>query len=343
MVWLRRPLLSKSTFKTLFRRLSQAGFKRSFVHSAILPDWWDEECSADVDLLPEIELRVARFLGLPVSVVHDPAAQLNVPSYPEAQLRRVRNVDRDRLTPAIHSALQVAGAVVRSLRSRERTDQALPEDGLAWRRSLKESGGAVTLGDMLGDLWGRGIPVVPLETLPSPNFQGLACIVEGHAAIILGHKHDEPGRAAFVVAHEAAHVALGDCRPDQPIVDEDPSILDDADIEQAADRYARRLLVGGQDIPQLEGKDYKDLARRAAQIESETGADASLILFAWAARRGDYVTATRAVQALYRGVGARRILREHFDHEVDLNLATETDRALLRCVFGDPTWDEAAH
>lgn len=310
------------------------------MRSAILPEWWHQECAVDSDLLPEIELRVARFLGVSVSQVRDPGATLSAPRYVGARLRRVRDVDHDRLTPAIHSALQISGAVVRSLREHETSEAALPSDGLRWREELSVSGRSVTLDDILGDLWRRGIPVVPLETLPAPSFQGLACVVEGHPVILLGHKHDEPGRLAFVVTHEAAHIAAGDCRPDQPVVDEDEVIRDEADMERAADRYATRVLVGRDVPPRLEGEGYKSLANYAAELESETGADASLLLFAWAAESGDYSTATMAVKALYRGSGGRRKLREHFDRHVDLESATETDRALLRCVYGDPGADE---
>ncbi len=324
------------------RRLSKAGFDRPFVRSAILPDWWDEECAGDPELLPEIELRVARFLGHPVSAVRDSTAAIAAPEVAGAQLRRVRNVDRGRLAPAIHSALQIGGAVVRSLRGRDQTHAALPQDGLAWRRKLTDSSGGVTLDAILEDLWQRGIPVVPLDVLPTPSFQGLACIVEDHPVILLGHKHDEPGRVAFFVAHEAGHIAHGDCRPGHPVVDEEDLIVDETAMEQAAERYATRVLVGETSIPPLEGDHFKDLATRAAQLESETGADASIILFAWAAKTGDYAAATMAVKALYRGSGARRQLRAFFDRHVDLASATETDRALLRCVHGDLEQDEAA-
>lgn len=324
------------------RRLSQAGFDRRFVQLAILPNWWDEDCAADAALLPEIELRVARFLDQPISVVRDPREQLSAPGFAGAQLRRVRDVDRDRLAPAIHATLQVAGAVVRNLRDAPSSTASLPASGVEWRRALGETNGALSLDDLLGDLWRRGIPVVPLDVLPAPSFQGLAAIVEGRPVVLLGHKHDEPGRVAFFVAHEAGHIAAGDCAPDQPVIDEDDLIVDEAAMEKAADRYATHVLVGQDAIPELDDGGFKALATQAAQLETEIGADASTLLFAWAAKTGDYATATLAVKALYRSSGARRTLREHFDRHVDLESATETDRALLRCVHGDAESDEAA-
>jgi len=329
----------KHTSTTLMRRLSQAGFKKDFVSRAVLPEWWDEDCADDPALLPDIEIRVARFLGLPLSTVRSPAAVLRPRVAPGAQLRRVRDLDRDRLAPAIHTAMRVAGAVVRSMRGPTPNPAIPPRDGLAWRDELGGALAAAKLDNILNDLWRRGIPVVPVEVLPSPSFQGLACIIENRPVILIGHKHDEPGRIAFLVAHEAGHIAGGDCAADQPVADEEEVVLDDSDIERAADRYATRVLVGGDSVPQVDGADFKDLARRASQIERASGADASAIIFAWASRTRDYAMASMAVKALYRGSGARRQLRQQFDRHIDLDAATETDRALLRCVHGEPERD----
>ena len=334
--------LEKHSFTTLQQRLSRAGFKKDFVRSAVLPDWWDDSCAQQPDLLPEVEIRVSRFLGRPLSVVRDAGAALTPPSYSSAQLRRVRDIDRDRLAPAIHSALRIGEAVVRSLRSSVPRPVTPPPDGAVWRERVERARAAVTLDDILGDLWHRGIPVVPIDILPTPSFQGISCIVEDRPVILLGHKLDEPGRVAFLVAHETGHVANGDCALDQPVVDEDEEVADDSEIERVADLYATRVLVGSDVAPQVASANFRQLANSAVQIEGETGADASIIIFSWAWRTGDYVKASMAVKALYRAVGARQQLRQHFDRHVDLDAATESDRALLRCVYGEPERDAAA-
>src|SRR5262245_50724556 len=120
------------------RRLSQAGFKQPFVSRAIVPDWWDESCSEDPNLLQDVEIRVARFLGVSLQTVKDPTTALAPLSYPEAQLRRVRDVDRDRLGPAIHTAMRIAAAVVRSLRHKVPPTVA-PVDGLRWRETINRA------------------------------------------------------------------------------------------------------------------------------------------------------------------------------------------------------------
>jgi hypothetical protein len=319
------------TFKALLQRLSKAGFSKDFVYTAILPDWWDDSCAEDPSLVQDFEFRIARFLERPLSAISNSSTELSPPLYPRAQLRRVRNISRDRLAAAIHVAIQVASATVRNLREGG-SISGLPPDGLTWREEISRSGASIQLADVLRDLWKRGIPVIAVDALPPPSFQGMACIVEGRPAIVIGYKHDEPGRVAFLVAHEAAHIAAGDCAPDQPVIDEEDEISDDTDMESRADNYATCVLVGNTAVPDVNtsvSRDFKDLARQASGIERNSGADASAIIFAWARNTGDYATATMAVKALYRNVGARRQLRELFAQNVNLADASETDRALL--------------
>lgn len=322
------------------RRLSLAGFKADFLRPAVLPDWWDDECVDLPELLPDVEIRVSRFLEVPLAAVKDPSVPLAAQKYPNAQLRRVRDIDGDRLAPAIHAALRIGAAVVRSLSDDVLDVSVPPDDGLSWRQQMVPEGGHVTLDLILGDLWARGIPVIPVDVLPSPSFQGIACIVEGRPVILLGHRHDGLGHVAHITAHEVGHITAGDCAPDQPVVDEEDDVEDNADIELRADLFATRVLVGGDEPPQVEAANHRQLATRASQVERETGADAGAIISAWASRSRDFKSATMAINALYRGAGARRKLRQHFDRYVDLEVANESDRALLRCVYGDPGQDE---
>jgi Zn-dependent peptidase ImmA (M78 family) len=207
---------------------------------------------------------------------------------------------------------------------------------LEWRSLIPRSRKALTLDDILADLWGRGIPVIPLDVLPSPSPQGIACIVEGRPVILLGHKYDEPGRVAFLIAHETGHIAAGDCAPGQPVVDEEEGVVDDSDMERRAENYARSLLLGNAQLANLDDGNFKQLANAAVSLERTTGADASLVIFTWAVQTRDYAKATMAVKALYRANGARRTLRRFFDRHVDVESASESDRSLLRCVYGDP-------
>ena len=331
----RRGNLANRSTAYLIRRLRKAGFGRKFVSGAILPDWWDKSCWDKPDLLPEIEVRVGRFLALPLSTVTDPESTLEAPAYPGARLRCVRDVDRTRLAPAIHAAMGIAGAVVRNLKESVPAPTLPPSDGLAWRQEILGFDRSVALDAILEDLWTRGIPVVPTQLLPVPGFQGLAAVVEGRPVVVLGHRHDEPGRAAFRISHEAGHIAKGDCTPGAPVVDKDEEILSDHAMEKVADQYAIRALVGEDTIPELSAgavHDFRDLARRAATVEKETGVDAGAIIFSWARTTGDYAMATMATKALYLSTGATRSLRAYFRRFVDVGGAPLSDQELMRVV-----------
>ena len=331
----------------MLRRLRQAGFESDFVSAAILPDWWDQSCLNEPELLAEIEIRVGRFLAVPLSTVSDPETTLEPLGYPEARLRCVRDIGRDRLAPAIHAAMRIAGAVVRNLKQPVPAPACPPSDGLAWRKDIRGFDGSSVLDAIVEDLWTRGIPVVPAHVLPTPGFQGLAAVVEDRPVVVLGHRHDEPGRVAFRIAHEAGHIARGDCTAEAPVVDEDEEILQDDEMEELADQYAIRALVGEAAIPELGPKaalgNFRDLATQAAVAARETGVDAGSIIFSWARTTGDYATATRATKALYLATGATRSLRQYFHRFVDVEGASLSDRELMRVIApGSPLSADAS-
>ena len=325
------------SFNTLMRRLSHAGFPRQFVDTVLLPDWWEKSYSHDPEVLTEIDIRVARFLEVPLSIVKNADRPLSLPSYAGVQLRRVRNnVDPTRLNPAIHTANQVGGAVIRNLRQKGQMRQ-VPVDALQWRRSLTSTDKpSIQLDAILADLWKRNIPVIPLDVLPSPIFQGMSCIVNGYPIIFLGHKYDEPGRIAFIVAHEGGHIAHGDCAIGAPVLHEVDGVKDDSDDEQRADSFAQTVLLGANPPSlTLEPIQAKALAQKAFDLEVKTGADASTLVYQWAAQTLDYTSASLAVKALYRSTGGQNVLRKHFEENIDLDSAAETDRSLLRSVYGN--------
>lgn len=134
------------------------------------PTGRDEACGDNPALVQDFEFRVARFLGSSLDAVSDPNTPLAPPTYSGAQLRRVRDISRNGLAAAIHVATHVASATVRNLRQAH-PPRVLPLDGLAWRERITRLATALQLGDVIRDLWTRGIPVIPLDVLPAPSFR----------------------------------------------------------------------------------------------------------------------------------------------------------------------------
>lgn len=324
--------LAAKTYTALKRKLAQLGFKAPFVREAILPDWWRPPCERDVSLLPEVEIRIARFLGVSIQSLwqRDP---IPVPQYARAQLRHVRTVERERLVPAIHAATKIAAAAIRCLR-KPGAAQLPPADPHAWREALLGVSARADLPTLVEDLWTRGVPVLQIDVLPAPKFRGMACIVDGRPAILIGHHIQAPAKLAFDVAHEVGHLSHGDCDDDAPVVDEtdDP---DSSPLETSADQYASNVLGGAGYIDRLAAQTPEDLALSAYAVETEQGVDAGHLIMTWARTHGDYARATQALKALYRDSHGHRTLRKAAEKYLDIEAASESDRALLRCLATD--------
>jgi hypothetical protein len=321
------------------RRVAKAGFGADFLKAAVFPDWWSSSCASDSALLTDIEFRLARFLGTSIEQLRLPSASVSAPVYPGAQLRRVKNIDADRLGPAIHAGLRISAAALRALRDPAVAVRLPPSDPLEWRHQLirERAPHTLTLVDQVSDLWTRGIPVLHIDVLPSPKYQALAGIIDGRPVIVLAYRSDELPRLEYHLVHEVGHLVLGHCNEDEPVVDEEESIQDSSSFESQADSYARAFVSDGHDFSRLRSLSFRELAREASDLSLTLRAvDAGTIIWDWSVQTGDFRTGQMALRALYRNHGARRILREQFDAHVDLEKASESDRALLRCIAGDP-------
>lgn len=335
---------ANKTPKDLLTRAKKAGYDRAFVTAALLPDWWSPQCEKDPALVQDLEIRLARFLRVSMHDVRDPTAALTPPSYDNARLRRVAREGAARPTASIHAALSIARAVLRSLREPLPSLEKLPTEPREWHAQLVASGGA-RLETALDDLWRRGIPVIQVSTLPSPRFQGLACILEGRPVVVLAHEIDVPARLFSHLAHEAGHIAAGDCEEDAPVIDEDDEVNDSSKMERAADRYAAIVTLGTEPPPPPSANvmaDFQRLARAAVERASDHGLDAASLAWYWASREREFAKGTLALKAIYKHLGGARVIRSRFDQHVDVDAASDSDRALLRCVKGEPDTHAAA-
>jgi hypothetical protein len=329
----RRCILPKKSYRELMRRLSTAGFKLGFLREAVLPDWWDSRCETDSKLLPDVEFRISRFLGVPLDTLWE-GESIRGPTYAEARLRHVKSLRRSRLNAAVHAGIRIAEAANRHLRSSDPPN--LPDrDPLVWRQSVLANHTLLDLAAAVNDLWSRGIPPLHVEVLPPPRFQGMACVVEARPVIELGYGHKEPAKLLYHLIHEVAHVALGHCERGAPVVDES-DVPDEEELELEADRYAVVALTGTESPPEIRGKDAKALALDAYRTESEQRIDAGFLIWRWANATKDYATAEIALEALYRKHGALSLLRSITEANLRLEDASESDRTLLRCLYGDP-------
>lgn len=320
-------------------RLGTAGFPKDFVRQVLLPEWWDETCALDPRLVQDVQIRVARFLDAPLASIIDDREPLPAPTYAGARLRHPANMLENRLEPAVHAGMQIAAAIVRNLKEPAREVRLPPRDPAEWRRSLGSPAEPPDLHNAVQDLWRRGVAVGHVRTLPSPKFQGLACIIDGRPLILLGHDHDEPIQLALYLGHEVAHIVNGDCAEGQPVVDVDEAEMFGGTaearpaMEKLADSYAWSVFAGADPAPELgitKAATPQEVATRASAMEHLSRVDASALIWAWASANDSYPVARLALRALNRGFGARKGLRRPFLQNVEMD-ASETDLALLRC------------
>jgi hypothetical protein len=143
-------------------------------------------------------------------------------------------------------------------------------------------------------------------------------------------------------------VVHGDCSPGAPVVDEDEATIDDAPIERRAEDYAWRALAGGKSIPNPPQGTFREWAKAASIIDAREGIDAGVTIWSWANRAKAlledkaFLQGIQALNALYLAHGGRSALRREFDQHVSLEAASETDRALLKCLHLDPERNAAA-
>jgi hypothetical protein len=345
------------SFRRLMSRLRDAGFSKDFVERAILPEWWSSDMGRDTSVLPELEICVARFCGLPLATIRDADIPLEINV---AQGPRLRS-QSEGVGAAVHAALAVAKAVVRNLSSTCPAYRPLPRDAEAFRAEAMHDREAPTFKGIVEALWRHGVPVLHIDCLPSPKFRGMACRVGGRDVIVLSFATDSRPKLMFDLAHEAGHLANGHVSDDEPVLLDSAEGLDSLaeepwepsesweqeglfpqerasrprgkKEEREADAYGRSLI--GKlpstlaDIPRKAHAAV--IARLLRGLAREHQIDAPYVAHQWGLKTREFARANRAIQIL-QGGHARGVILDEVAKYVDLDGASETDARLLGCL-----------
>ena len=342
-----RSNLATRSIRLLMRRLRQAGFGSEFVSAAMLPDWWDQSCLNQPELLPEIEIRVGRFLAVPLSTVSDPESTLEPLGYPEARLRCVRDIGRDRLAPAIHAAMRIrrrrgaqpegAGAGARAPPFR-RTRVAPGDPG--FRRQL-------SLGTPSSKTCGReGFPLFqptccrrlvskdwPRWSRTGPSSSWVTGMTNRAASLSaslmrLPTSQRETARPTLPWSMRMRRF----CRTTKWRNSQTSMRSERSSAKPRFLRRAPALLATSGTWP------LRPQRRRGKQASTRDRSSSR-----GPRAMGDYATATRATKALYLATGATRILRRYFKRFVDVEGASPSDQELMRVIVpGSPLSADAS-
>lgn len=232
----------------LRRELRQAGIATAAI-DAVWPQWWSEEASQSVSATAELTYTVARRLGLSPSALFDGSAKFLWRDSTKFKNLGVTSVHEQEVLAAFAVAIGrcALAATARPVIS------SLP-DAQTLRATILAQGRLVDTRELLTLCWSLGIPVVQLQVFPlgSKRMHAVTVSSDGRYAILIGTETRYMAVAAYIIAHEIAHILLGHLENETSLLDvENPLELADRDTEETeANRLALRLLTGTED-PQI--------------------------------------------------------------------------------------------
>ncbi len=334
--------MSRGTTKldNLITRLNKAGYDRRHVRAA-LPSWWSPEAEKEPGALLELKTALARRLGLQLSSLLDDRAQLQVAVPGNTKFKLRRQADSDLLKPAAAS-LGALAAVVSGATSHLRPPQDL-RDAASARVEILDSGAHwLSFRAVLLWSWRKGIPVIPVVDLPGKRSLDAATNFSGaRPVIILTKNHPISAWQLFFLSHELGHIASGHVRPHETLIDEDltenwPISVKRDSEEQAADRWAKVLLTGIEDIRfEIKGQLSPNGLARAAQEQARvTRTDAGHLILRFAFETKNWPLANAALRVLEPEGRALDFAREVARDSLDLDAIADDAREFLEKSVG---------
>jgi hypothetical protein len=177
------------------------------------------------------------------------------------------------------------------------------------RHALLGGKSFVELGDLLSYCWGVGVPVLCMKVFPlkAKQMHAMAVKVRDRSAILIARDLSYPAQAAFDIAHELGHIALGHLAADSVIADfEDPlrGAKESDPEELAANEFALEILTGQAKptvLPSVDKFIAQDLAAAAMSSADELGIDAGTLILCMGHATGRWDKTMAALSRLYGG------------------------------------------
>jgi len=328
--------------KPLYERLKAEGIERSYLLSAVLPDWWEDSLYDEPSNRQLAELYISRFLGARLRQVADPSAPLSPPAH-RVRLKRSRNAEDSHVSGAIVAALHAARLVAELMKDH------LPFTGtrpaLEVRNQLLNRPGCMwpDLRHLVDYCWQHGIGVVHVTRLPkvagSKTIAGLATFVGARPVIVLCSRRDSPAWLAFHLAHELGHIMRSHVVPGgKPLVDFKLDSASDDVGEKEADQYAFQVLTGRPELhldgPSVNGR---RLALAAAQFGKAERIHPGTVALIYGYSQRKIPVAQLALTAMGEDQGAQAILADALRANIALDDLPEPAQRFLGAttqVFG---------
>lgn len=334
------------TVKSAFESLQAAGYPRTYV-TKLLPDWWDNSLLKTSAGAFQFALILKQRLGLDVSFGKDGDLAIE-PRAARANFKHRADTRVDELNVA--AGLGIALARLAVFASRAHYHQ-LPANPLEIYELVRHSTGraCVDFQGLLDLCWMNGIPVLFLKEMPrnTKRMTGMAVIVDGRPAILLGFNHTHHSKQLFVLAHELAHILCGHVQDNGALIDEDIADVSEGlegrvqvrrdEQEREADTFALSLIRHGQmDIVRRIPRQTSatTLAAAALRASRENGIDLGHLILSYAKEHDDWIWANQALRFVPQEVGAVELMRDRFIRNTDLSAISEESAEHLLSMQG---------
>ena len=330
----------ESTMKT---RLRASGLTATAINAA-WPSWWSTDAEASASAVADLKFSLARQLGLaPTSLLGDDEPRFIWVD--QTRFKNLGSVTEHEAAVLASFSVSIARSALQATPPMEPGTTSLAARDL--RAAILATSPVIGLPDIVGICWAHGIPVLQLEVFPlqRKRMHAVCARVEEHHAVLVGRKTQFPAQAAFWIAHELGHAALGHVGEAAALMDvEDPLSVESKDEEEvAADRYALELLTGhAEPAIEVEGGQYTatQLAHAATTTGMALGIDPGVLALCLAHAEGTWEQAMGALKILNErgGNGSDREVGHSLNtlaqQMMDFELLASDAKGFLRTVLG---------
>lgn len=321
----------------LYSRLSRIGYDRAFVRDVMLPDWWEDSLAQNPTNLAIAEISIAKFTGIPVSVLRDPDRELQHPEDFDVRLKRsVTALNDARLCATVIAAARLAEATADLLEHRSFPvfDRCRPSASTLRREILSfHPNTYVDLRTLLDHSWKHGVPVVWMARRPRQGraIDGFSMFVGNRPVIVLASNRQPPAWLAYHLAHELGHIYQEHVSPSSgPIADRSLRDPTEDPQEVEADRFACELLTGDPEPRFISQRPLSGatLARAATVFGEENRISPGSVALFYGKTLGRWGVAANALKELGAD-GAPGIIMQEFRRHVPLDDLSEREERLL--------------
>lgn len=325
---------------TLRRELRQAGLSARAIDAA-WPEWWSKSAEESLSARNELRYTLARRLGIsPRSLFEGP------PRFTwrdDAKFKSLGTTSESEQTILTSFGVSLGRIAVQGTPPPQ---ASLLADPSLLRAAIMSGSAYVQLNNLLAACWSFGIPVLKALVLPLSHKRMHAMTVAtfGRFAIILGHDNKFPARAAFTVAHEIGHIALGHVGNASALLEiEDPLQHGSDDTEEVeADRFALQLLTGDPDFSVAPGLAEFNPSMVAQAVQDEApkrGVSPGMLALSLGHSTGKWAPIFSALKRLpdeYRPQDIGLLINKIASMQFDWEKLSDDQGAYLRAIMGNP-------